>query len=129
MYVYGVTESQLQDALADTNLEYDGNLVFRRGPERVSRNCLQFTITVNDSSGTGAKYNHVTGRRVSAACWHAHGDLFETLLDIEPNARIVTGYGPNGSEITADGGNWQDWAATGIYYGPMMASQMCNCCA
>lgn len=123
MLAYNVTAEDLERALDTLNAEkYNGNLRFKRGPEPDGR-ALSFTITVNDSSGPGAKYNQVTGRRVAAACWHAHGDLFDALIGIAPDARIKTAI----STVTADGGNWVDVPATGRAYGPLYASQMCHC--
>lgn len=123
MLAYNVTAEDLDKALATINAEkYGGNICFKRGPEPRG-NALSFTITVNDSSGAGAKYNQVSGRRVAAACWHAHGDLFDEIIRRVPEARIKTAI----STVTAEGGNWVDVPATGPYYGPIYASEMCHC--
>lgn len=123
MLAYNVTADDLNAALETLNAEkYGGNLRFKRGPEPKG-NAQSFTITVNDSSATGAKYNQVSGRRVAAACWHAHGDLFAEIIRRVPEARIKTAI----STVTAEGGNWVDVPATGDFYGPLYASQMCHC--
>lgn len=66
-----------------------------------------------------------SGRRIAAACWHVHGDFFDALLKIQPNAVIVTRGGP-GAVIDKNGGNWQD-CNIGSRMSPMMFSEACEC--
>jgi len=51
--------------------------------------CIQFTITVKSSRGKGGKISP-SGRRVAAACWHAHRDFMKVLFALYPNAILQT---------------------------------------
>ena len=65
---------------------YDGNITFKRAPEKYGR-AIRFTLTVLDSSAIGSRRSN-TGRRICAACWHAHRDIMRTLFAIVPNMGI-----------------------------------------
>lgn len=135
MIVKNVTITQLEQALSRVNEKYNGNVCWKRVPEyiRYSSTRLRFTLTVKDSRGPGTRIGR-TGRRIRAACWHVHGDFFDTLLDIEPRAVISTGRRVIDGQATtiyknADGGiigNWQDWNI-GSYYYPFYYSDACRC--
>lgn len=90
-------------------------------PER--RGC-SFTITVEKPRGPGARHGR-PGGRVVGACWHAHGHLFEAILELEPDAVIHTGL-LGKRRITKDGGNWED-AQVGSQINPVMISELCGC--
>ena len=62
------------------------------------------------------------GRRIAAACWHVHGDFFDALFAICPDAVVMS----MGKVITKDGGNWQDWNKGSMMY-PKLASACCEC--
>lgn len=113
------TLDTLQQALAETNKKYCGNLAFNRLEQDGGR--VNFTLRVNSSKGPGARRGF-TGRRMAKACWHAHGDFFATVLRLDPAARIAS----NGSVITAQGGNWQD-KNIGSMMQPLMFSEACDC--
>ena len=89
MKVKGITESGLRFIVESvSNLRYNGNIVFKREPERKG-NFLFFTLTVRDSSGPGGRRSH-SGRRVAAACWHAHRDVMRAMFESYPEALLVT---------------------------------------
>ena len=67
---------------------YDGNLIFKRAPERVGR-AVSFTLTVAKSTDKGGRRSN-TGRRIAAACWHAHRDVMSAIFAIFPDARLKT---------------------------------------
>ena len=117
------TVEDLKKALELTNKKYDGNIRFKRLDFPI------FTLTVN-STADGKKGYRIsasnTQRKVSAACWHVHGDFFDNLFSINPKAyaRVST---PTGERsITKDSGNWED-RNIGSYYYPMLFSKACNC--
>lgn len=130
------SRDELFAALEEVNKKYEGNITFKKIEPRGNK--MQFTLTVNDSRGPGAKRNPVLDweytadsmipkivkwRRVSAACWHVHGDFFNALFEINPDAYVhsaVVG------RITAREGNWIDYQV-GPNLFPYYASYCCNC--
>ncbi len=129
MIVKNATMEDLQWALVAVNSshEYAGNIKFKTLETKGRR--ISFTLTVDRTSeGTGK--NKVTlpgvsikrGKRIAAACYHCHGDFFDALFRVCPDAVVSS----LGKSITKDGGNWQDWNA-GNLMNPVMASQCCEC--
>ena len=126
MIFKNVTENEMYQALELINKKYDNNILFKSGPARKSKNQITATLTVNSTKdgALGYRRGH-TGRKIAAACWHVHGDFFDTLIDINPDAVIVTGL--KGKKIiNKDGGNWQD-ANIGSQVNPMYYSEACDC--
>jgi hypothetical protein len=115
-------------ALAIVNTRYDGNIKFKTLEPKGRR--ISFTLTVVSSTiGTGkAKVTAAgsskgpNGRRIAAACWHVHGDFFDALFRVCPDAVVMS----LGKVITKDGGNWQDWNKGSMIY-PKLASECCEC--
>jgi hypothetical protein len=120
MKAKNITNEEMEKALKQVNKEYKGNIVWKRSPEK-SGNFLNFTLTVADSNKPGSRRS-AEGRRIAAACWHAHGYLFEAMIKIAPNVIIKS----MDKTITAEGGNWQDMNI-GSNYNPLYASEACNC--
>jgi len=130
------TINDLEAALAKVNKKYDNNIIFNR------LDAKGFTLRVKDCKKAGHRrgFPEFTGfnsppnwnkrRRLSSACWHVHGDFFDALFKIEPEAEITT----SGSlanplpinKITKDKGNWQDWDI-GAKLNPYMMSEACDC--
>jgi hypothetical protein len=69
---------------------YGGNIIFKRLPERVGR-AVAFTLTVRRSDEAGARRS-ATGRRIAAACWHAHRDVLRAIFGVAPNSRVKTAF-------------------------------------
>ena len=109
------TESELRAALDVVNLQYAGNVEFKK------MNFPRFTLTVEDSGKKGGRIGF-TGRKVKAACWHIHGHFFDALFKINPAAYVWS----QGGKITKDAGNWQD-RNIGSIMNPLMYSDACNC--
>jgi len=143
MIVKNATMENLQAALDVVNARYAGNIKFKTLETKGRR--ISFTLTVKQTSVftpqslvSGRKVTMTApgvsvgreGRRIAAACWHAHGDFFDALFKIAPDAGIYSSGSlatPRaGKWITKDGGNWQDWNK-GSAYMPVMASQCCEC--
>jgi hypothetical protein len=61
-----------------------------------------------------------------SACWHVHGDFFDALFKIQPNAVVQVSAGGETRNITIDGGNWQDMNIGSEVY-PLMMSTLCGC--
>ena len=111
--------NELQKALETINKKYDGNITFKRLDNGKT---ITFTLTVKSSREKGARRGH-QGQRVSAACWHAHGDFFDSLFSINPDAVIVS---MGTRTITKQDGNWQD-RNIGSQMQPLYYSEACDC--
>ena len=133
MIAKNVTVKDLKAALVAVNKKYKGNVTFNRFPEKSGRG-FRFTLRVKDSKKPGHRlgfpsYKTEKQRRMTSACWHVHGDFFDALLDINPEAIIKTGLG-NKNQIYSTGGevsgNWEDYNI-GSQYKPLFASEACEC--
>lgn len=78
---------------------------------------FNFTIKSKRSGIPGSRTSH-SGRRLVSASWHAHGYLFDKILEIEPQAVIKS----LNKTIDINGGNWEDMNI-GSAYSPLMMSQ------
>jgi hypothetical protein len=114
------TREELITALAQLNLKYEDNIVFKT-LEPVGRR-MTFTLTVRSSRGKGSRISAMSGNRVSAACWHAHGDFFDWLW--KQNKSIVIHVGT--LKMTGPDDNWQD-RNIGSQARPCMFSEACDC--
>ena len=126
MIAKNCTRFELDKALDAVNKRYGNNIRWKRFEPQGNK--IAFTITVIDCKGPGARRTP-RGTRMAAACWHAHGNLFEELFKIQPLAQVYSSGSlanpRKGTWITKDGGNWQDWQVGG--YPPTMMSQACDC--
>jgi hypothetical protein len=121
--ITNATKEQLERAMLHINRQYfNGNICFKGWKEQGRH--LQFTLTVHDSKGPGSRHSH-TGRRIAAACWHAHGYLFEALFKVDPRIWVQVSLHGN-QRITIEGGNWQD-RNIGSVAQPMLYSEACDC--
>ena len=119
--ITNATTDQLRQALEEVNKLYDGNVIFNRQPEPMGSRA-RFTLRVKDSKGPGARRSH-QGRRMSSACWHVHGDFFDKLFKVNPEAYVVAG---GCKRISRHGGNWQD-RNIGSRMNPLYFSEACDC--
>jgi hypothetical protein len=126
MIVKNVTDNDMESALHACNVQLGtDNVIFNRY-EHVGKR-IRFTLTVKDSKGKGARRGFQVNkdgshRRLAKACWHAHGEFFEALLDFVPEAVIQAGT----KTIDKNGGNWQDWNI-GSQFEPYFYSEACDC--
>ena len=125
MKAYKVTTDQMETALQKVNQKYDGNVIWKRFEQNGSG--VHFTLTVNKSTNPGGRLGfHLTSkgnrRHIAAACWHVHGDFFDALFDIAPDAYVRS----MGRKITKDQGNWQD-RNIGSQMNPFYYSEACDC--
>ena len=119
MKVKNATKEQLSQALDNVNKRFDGNINI--DISKKIGNFLQFRLGVESSKAPGARRSP-SGRRIAAACWHAHGFFFEELFEIAPMAEVRA----LDRIITVDGGNWIDWNI-GSVYAPCRFSTACEC--
>lgn len=128
MQIIGATEHEIKLALESANNAYDNNLVFKTchetGNSRNGKPKHTVTLTVKSSKAKGAKRNPANGRRVAAACWHAHGDFMAAL---PAGTRIKTSCGMSGmTEVVAPEVWGNDWGE-GSKFEPYYASEACEC--
>jgi hypothetical protein len=111
----------IENALVQANKEFDDNLRFKRfefiGNTRDGIKKHRVTLTVNSSKDKGGRRGF-SGKRVAAACWHAHGTFFDNL--------------PEGTEIEASGQKYHagdPWVdrQIGSLMQPMYYSEACDC--
>ena len=95
------TIDQLKNALAEVNKKYSGNVSFET-LEQKTKNRVSFTLRAK-SGLPGSRVSH-SGRKLPKASWHVHGELFDTLFDIDPEIYILS----MGKKITKYSGNWDD---------------------
>ena len=120
MIVKNASESEIRQALALVNRDFDNNLEFNNY-ERISETRIRLTLKVRDSKKKGSKLGY-NGRHIINACWHAHGYFFEALLSIQPKAVIKSAL----ATITANSGNWTD-TNIGSIMEPLYFSEACEC--
>jgi len=88
MIARNVTYGDLDHALNMVNKEYRGNIRFKSGPT-IKGKGFSFTLTVNSSGSSGGRRSN-TGRKIAAACWHAHRDFFYALFELKPEAVVIS---------------------------------------
>jgi hypothetical protein len=126
MIAYDATVSEIRAAAA----EVSGNLgvhVTRAWESKGGDPRVSFTLTVEDARGEFGRLSAPdwrTGKQrvIKAACWHAHGLVFEGILRRAPGARIVSCM----SSVTSAGGNWED-RNIGSQVAPFLYSKACRC--
>lgn len=113
-------QEDLQKALDLTNKKYNNNIKFRDASGSNSKT-IGFRLGVIDSKKEGSAKSYL-GRRTGSACWHVHGDFFDFLFEVCPDAFVLS----LSNKITKDEGNWQDWNI-GSQANPLYASDACDC--
>ena len=107
MLVRHVTYEDICRALDKTNVDFDGNIKFKRcdhvGYTKQETNKFTVTLTVFDSSGPGGRRS-MQGRKISAACWHVHGRFMDHLPS---HTEIVSNFPTR--HVGKPGDDWQDW--------------------
>jgi hypothetical protein len=126
MQIRNVSESDLIKALEIVNRIYDNNITFNALESlNYARNRWRVTLRVESSKKAGHRVGF-TGRRLISACWHVHGDFFDALLEINPNAVIITQLSRIYKENGKTYGNWTD-KNIGSIIQPLYYSEACEC--
>jgi hypothetical protein len=127
MLFKNISIDQLNQALELTNKKYAGNVEFKNIAQK-SKNVITATLKVKSSRGKGAKLGvsglmgYGTVKHTVSACWHVHGNFFESVFMVSPSAEITS----LGKKITVHGGNWEDFNIGSIIH-PVYASEACEC--
>jgi len=104
MYARKTNVQEMCQALAKINEKYKDNVIFSEN--LVESKKIRFRLKVLHSHERGGRFHLTTdkGHCSPFACWHVHGDFFDALFIINPNAVIWS----EGKKITKDYGNWED---------------------
>jgi len=146
MTIRHATYEQIIEALRKTNLIFRDNIVFKRCDHEEAHRALTHRVTLTVMATRGP--HNVTlpgtrlsaspfsttkrgrGKRISAACWHAHGVFFYYLISLDPEAVILSGgslaHPGSYHKISSKGGNWVDWNIGSAMY-PIYMSDACEC--
>lgn len=130
------TQNDLDLALEAVNNKYDGNIRFNPNSDGPTRFTLRAKLKADRETNKGCSLsvyylmsqypNAIMGtqtkRHTGAACWHVHGDFFDALLKINPEAVIYS----RGNRIDRYGGNWEDFQCGSQMYS-VYASDRCDC--
>ncbi len=89
MKLWNVPAESLRQIVTEvSDTLYDGNIRFKREPEKAGR-ALRFTLTVATSKAKGGRRSS-SGRRVCACCWHGHRDIMQHIFNGYEDARLQT---------------------------------------
>lgn len=143
MIIKNVTGEDLSKALSEVSKKYDNNVIWKNYT-KLGEKRFRVTLRVADSKKKGHRLgysyhvNKMLGhsnkgvmRRLVSACWHVHGDFFDILLRINPNAIIKTSIERRPTDIYKNEQgviihNWQDWNI-GSQMCPWYYSEACEC--
>jgi hypothetical protein len=118
----GKAKDAVYDAISKANEHLHGNLTIKRfdvgNVHRDGRLPIDVTLTVHDSKEIGSRRAPRDGKRIAAACWHAHGLFFDALPE-GTEIRTMAG-------VSHAGDSWADYNIGSQAY-PCMASDACNC--
>ena len=122
MYYRNCSVDDLEKALFIVNRKYENNIEFKR----LESSKKLFTLKCKDSKKKGHRlhinmFNGKTKKGISA-CWHVHGDFFDALFRIKPNAYVIS----YSKKITKKNGNWEDRNIGSMFY-PVYYSESCEC--
>jgi hypothetical protein len=128
MKVKGISASELCAIVREVSgRDYDGNVIFKREPELIG-NFLFFTLTVIKSANPGGKRSP-SGRKVSAACWHAHRDIMQVIFNSNPDALLVTALARyDGKQDFEYSFPTTGETNIGSMYEPFYMQDACDCC-
>lgn len=125
MRISKTSRQAIEDALAEVNEIYDGNIEFARFDAANAKGTIfNVRLKVKDSSKTGTLFSAFLTRkdgemrRTSSACWHVHGYFHDAL---NPEAIIYSA-----GQRKRPGDPWVDWNAGSMIY-PTMQSYRCDC--
>lgn len=120
MYAKNTSIEDLEKALKIVNEQFDNNVAWEQEPNWKGKRLI-FTLRTKNSRGKGA-YITIMNRHIPKACWHVHGEFFDTLFEINSKA-IIQALGRN---IDRNGGNWVD-SNIGPPMNPKFRSECCDC--
>lgn len=138
MQLWGVTQDELSAIVGQVSRDlYDGNIRVGEGTQGGWRTVgkrvqhVRFALRVDSSKGPGHRVSASffnPGRRLIAACWHAHRDVMAAIFEAFPEARLKTAFadyrGRDGFEA-----DFEDTYFTnvGAQIAPVYIGDACEC--
>lgn len=131
------SQADLDKALETVNQKYDNNIRFNPDSDGPTRFTLRAKLKAERRSNKGCAlsthymmslypgsiFGEQKKRYTGAACWHVHGDFFDALFEVNPNAVVYS----RGNRIDKYYGNWENFEIGSRMY-PVYASDCCECC-
>ena len=127
MKITGITTEDLRNAVAKVNaVTYEGNINIEN-LEQVSKNRISVKLGTRDSRAFGSR-QAASGRHGKWLCWHGFRDVFDEVLNINPEARIYTGIESyKGREDFEDKFPETAYTNKGSLFQPVDLADLCNC--
>jgi len=120
VFIKDVSYEELKVALDKANEKFQDNIKFKKiAPANRAWTRWTVTLGVIDSHKAGGRRSS-SGRRIAAACWHAHGEFLDALPPYARYRSVHTG------EWLSPGQEWVDYNL-GSQYMPFYASEACDC--
>lgn len=66
---------------------YEGNVIFRREPQHITKNVVRFTLKTKDAEGLGSLVTK-NGQKHPKANWQVHLDVIKEIFKLEPKSNI-----------------------------------------
>jgi hypothetical protein len=116
MIISKVSRMDLYEALKQTNNKFGNNVdIFKMYSLNMNGTRWSVRLCINNKEGPGAKrlnpyyaeQNNFYQAPIPWACWHVHGEFFTNLLEINPYARIRSGYYNSPKAITKENWVWE----------------------
>ena len=81
-----------------------------------------FVNKIREANSVSIEPEYITKQsRLSYACCHVHGEFFDAVFEVNPNAVIYS----MGKKITKEYGNWEDTCINSFQ--GIFKSSMCEC--
>lgn len=92
MRIKGIPEAALKNIVENVSKTiYGGNVALNISGKK--GNFINFRLGVKSTKGDVKGYRiGMTGRKISAACWHVHRDVMKAIFKQYPGAILVTAF-------------------------------------
>jgi len=119
MIISGISKEQIEQALLNTNVFFDNNLISQIKPLSATRHNV--TLRVKKSHGKGARISQTDGHAMVSACWHSYGKFIDNLFKYS-NVKV------RAQHKLYDKLNWEwsDYNIGSMMY-PVLYSDCCRC--
>lgn len=127
MLVRNTNMREIKRALSILNKKYKGNItLIEMKNANKKKTAFRFRLWCKDSHKPGARLSQSRSslgnrKHFPAVCWHGHGDFWDILFALNPNAKVWAH-----KWITKDKGNWED-RNIGSMFDPLLYSEACEC--
>lgn len=74
-------------AVENVSANYGGNVIFKKTPERVTKNVSRFTLSTKDANASGSLVTKA-GQKQARASWKVHEDVMAEIFRLEPKPSV-----------------------------------------